>query len=166
TFWLSNTPDLPSRGRRGSRIVTWARFHHLDTGRQIYVFNTHFTLRRGRRQVRSAAQINERIAALPAGSAVMVMGDFNAVAESSETWTVATGQGLRDAWVVAAERRGPPVTANGFGPPPADGEGRIDWILVGGPVRARTVSTVVHSVDGRYPSDHYPVVATLLVDPG
>lgn len=166
TFWLSTTPDLPTRGRRASRIVTWARFHHLETGRQIYVFNTHFTLRRGRRQIRSAQQINERIAALPAGSAVIVMGDFNAVAESSETWRVALDQGLRDAWLVAAERQGPAVTANGFGPPPTDREGRIDWILVGGPVAVRAATTVVRSVDGRYPSDHYPVLATLLVGPG
>jgi endonuclease/exonuclease/phosphatase family metal-dependent hydrolase len=166
TFWLSRTPDLPTRGRRASRIVTWARFHHLESGRQVYVFNTHFTLRRGRRQIESARQINERIAALPGGSAVIVMGDFNAVAESSETWRVALDEGLRDAWLVAAERQGPAVTANGFGPPPTDREGRIDWILVGGPVAVRTAATVVHSVDGRYPSDHYPVLATLLVEPG
>ena len=37
--------------------------------------------------------------------------------------------------------------------------GRIDWILVGGPVEVRSVETVVHHAEGRYPSDHYPVMA-------
>ncbi|HSH76696.1 MAG TPA: endonuclease/exonuclease/phosphatase family protein [Longimicrobiales bacterium] len=166
TFWLSDTPERPSPGRRASRIVTWARLHHLETGRQIYVYNTHFTLRRGPRQLRSAEEINARVATLPEGSAVVVMGDFNAVAESSETWRIATSRGLRDAWAVAPLRRGPPLTANGFGPPPEGREGRIDWILVGGAIEVPSVETVIHSAGGRFPSDHYPVVATLEVAPG
>ena len=165
TFWLGDQPRERFRGRRGgrggSRIVTWARFHHLESGQQVYVFNTHFTLRRGPRQVRSAEMINERIAALPPGSAVVVMGDFNSVAGSSETWDVATGTGLRDAWISASERIGPPLTANGFSAPPEGREGRIDWILVGGPIEVKRATTVVHSSDGRYPSDHYPVAAEL-----
>jgi endonuclease/exonuclease/phosphatase family metal-dependent hydrolase len=165
TFWLSGDPDQPSRRRRASRIVTWARFHHLASGRQIHVFNTHFTLRRGPGQLRSAEQINARVASLPRGSAVIVMGDFNAVAESSDTWRVATGGGLRDAWVVADQRQGPPLTSNGFGPPPEGWEGRIDWILVGGPITVPSVATIVHSARGRYPSDHYPVLATLEIRP-
>lgn len=162
-FWLSDTPDSPTRGRRPSRIVTWARFHHLETGHQIYVFNTHFSSRRGQRQIDAAGQINARISALPPGSTIIVTGDFNAIAETSDTWLVATDQGLQDAWVVAGERRGPAITSNGFGPPPEGWEGRIDWILVGGSIGVRLVETIVYSEQGRYPSDHYPVVANLEV---
>lgn len=165
TFWLGDPPNGRSQRRGGSRIVTWARFHHLETGRQIYVFNTHFTLREGPQQLESVARIRERVAALPEGSAVIVMGDFNALAEWSSTWREATSAGLRDAWDVADERHGPPVTSNGFGPPPAEGDARIDWILVSGPIAVPSVSTVVHSANGRYPSDHYPVAATLRIDP-
>jgi len=165
TFWLGTPPDGRQMRRGGSRIVTWARFHHLETGRQIYVFNTHFTLREGPQQLESVARIRERIAALPEGSAVIVMGDFNALAEWSSTWREATSAGLRDAWDVADERHGPPFTSNGFGPPPAEGDARIDWILVSGPITVPSVATVVHSANGRYPSDHYPVAATLRIDP-
>ena len=165
TFWLSGDPDRPSRRRRVGRIVTWARFHHLETRRQIYVFNTHFTLRRGPRQVESARRINARISELPSGSPVIVMGDFNAVAESSDTWDAATSEGLRDAWTIAGERSGPALTSNGFGPPPEGREGRIDWFLVGGPVQVPSIRTVVHSSEGRYPSDHYPVAARLEIGP-
>ncbi len=166
TFWLSGDAGSPSRTRRASRIVTWARFHHLATRQQIYAFNTHFTLRRGQQQIDSAERINERIAALPPGSSVIVMGDFNAVAESSETWEVATSQGLRDAWLIARQRRGPPLTSNGFGPPPEGREGRIDWVLVSDPIEVLDVATIVHSADGRYPSDHYPVLAKLRIPGG
>ena len=129
TFWLSDDPNPPTQRRRVSRIVTWVRFHLIETRQQIYVYNTHFTLRRGQRQLQSASQINAHIAGLPPGSAVVVMGDFNAVAETSETWQVATAEGLRDAWVVAQHREGPPLTANGFRAPREGWEGRIDWLL-------------------------------------
>ena len=164
TFWLSPNADGPTGTgwrRNVSRIVTWARFHHRETGRRVHVFNTHLTLRRGQRQIDSAARIASRVAALPAGSAVVVTGDFNALAEVSETWRAATGQGLRDAWLLAGERIGPPRTSNDFRPPELANPGRIDWILVGGPIGVRSVETIIDHDDGRYPSDHYPVVARL-----
>ena len=164
TFWLSDDPNPPTERRRVSRIVTWARFHLFETRQQVYVYNTHFTLRRGQRQLQSASQINAHIADLPRGSAVLVMGDFNAVAETSETWQVATSDGLQDAWVVAEHREGPALTANGFRAPRQGWEGRIDWLLVGGPIAVDRVETVVNSSNGRYPSDHYPVVASLLLE--
>ena len=165
-FWLSSTPDTltrPSGNARGSRIVTWARFHHLATGRQIYVYNTHFTLRQGQAQLDSARMVRARVAALPAGSAVIVMGDFNAIAQESDVWRELTAEGLDDAWVVAGERHGPALTMSGFGPPREGETGRIDWVLVGGPIDVRSVETVLHNDSGRYPSDHYPVVARLTV---
>ena len=125
------------------------------------MFNTHLTLRQGQRQLESATLIAARVAALPADSAVIVTGDFNAPAEDSETWRTATGQGLEDAWVVADERRGPAFTLSGFGPPQDWDVGRIDWILVGGPLDVRSAETVLHNDGGRYPSDHYPVAARL-----
>ena len=167
-FWLTSTPDTPPlrrdggrRRRGGGRIVTWARFYHRETGRQIFVFNTHFTLRRGQSQLDSADLIATRVAALPAGTAVIVMGDFNNSAEDSETWRVATAQGLRDAWVQADEQRGPTTTYGDFGPPGDELTERVDWILVGGGIEVRWVETVLYNDAGRYPSDHYPVAAGL-----
>ena len=102
-FWLTATPDVPPvprsgtgrRRRGGGRIVTWARFHHLATGRAVYVFNTHLSLRRGQRQIDSVNLILERVGALPAGSAVIVLGDFNNVGEESDLWRIATVVSLR-----------------------------------------------------------------------
>jgi len=101
------------------------------------------------------------VAALPAGSSVIVTGDFNAIAGESDTWQAATAHGLRDAWLIASERNGPSLTTSGFGPPRDGWEGRIDWILVGGPIAVRSVETVIYNNQGRYPSDHYPVSARL-----
>jgi len=167
-FWLSQTPDTPpeireirGRRRRFGRIVTWARFHHVATGRAVYLYNTHLTIRQGQRQLESANLIVERMASLPDKSLVIVTGDFNAPAETSATWRAVTADGLLDAWVIAKERQGPAFTLSEFGPPVDWDVGRIDWILVGGPFSVRSIETVLDHDGGRYPSDHYPVAAHL-----
>ena len=168
-FWLTDTPDTPPlrtsgrRRRSGGRIVTWARFHHRLSGQQIYAFNTHFTLRRGAPQLASAELVAGRVAALPAGTPVVVLGDFNNDAEVSDTWRVATGHGLRDVWVEAAETHGPRSTYGDFGPPRPDLTERVDWMLGEGPILVRRAETIVHNDEGRFPSDHYPVTAVLEV---
>jgi endonuclease/exonuclease/phosphatase family metal-dependent hydrolase len=166
-FWLSPPPDLsvaPDIRSRGSRIVTWARFHHHATGRQLYVFNTHFSPRGGQGHLAAAEIIKTRLREVPAGVPVVVTGDFNAPAETSDLWRVLAADGLRDAWMAAPDRRGPPVTMGSFGPPPEGDTTRIDWILVGPSIRVRSVETVLHNDHGRYPSDHYPVFARVDVE--
>ena len=160
TFWLSATPDSPSATEpRRERIVTWARFHHRGTGRQFYAFNTHFSPRAGPAHLDASRIIKERIQKLPAGSAVVLLGDFNSSAEESPVWNDLTGRFLRDAWTHAEARRGPPGTMGGFGPPRAGDKERIDWILVGGPIDVRSAETILFNEAGRYPSDHFPVAA-------
>jgi endonuclease/exonuclease/phosphatase family metal-dependent hydrolase len=164
TFWLSDTPDGPTRGRRAGRIATWARFRHLESGRDVYVFNTHLSVRRNEGQVESVERILSRIAELPGDAPVILMGDFNATAGVNETYRVAIDQGLRDSWLMAQERRGPPVTWSGFSAPVEGRDDRIDWVLVSGPIEALSVETVIHNDQGRFPSDHFPVFARLRVD--
>lgn len=166
TFWLSPTPGGPTGAgfrRRVSRIVTWAHFHHVAADRRFYVYNTHLTLRQGERQVNSATMIAERAAALPADIPVLAVGDFNSTAGNSDTWRAATATGLRDAWLLADRRIGPARTSSDFRPPDQANEGRIDWILVGGPIGVRSVETIIDHDNGRYPSDHYPVVARVVL---
>jgi len=170
-FWLTETPDVPPgpstgnrRRRGGGRIVTWARFHHLATGRAVYVFNTHLSTRRGQGQIDAVNLILERVGKVPAGSAVIVMGDFNNAGEKNDLWRIATSHGLNDAWVMADERRGPALTLRDFGPPENGYPERVDWILVGGPIGVRSIETILHNDGGRYPSDHYPVTARLEVN--
>jgi endonuclease/exonuclease/phosphatase family metal-dependent hydrolase len=136
-FWLSATPDAPSAEPRLNRIVTWGRFHHRATGRQFYAFNTHFSPRAGPGQLDASRIVRERIQRLPAGSAVVVLGDFNSTAGESPVWRDLTGEFLRDAWTAAGEQRGPPATMGGFGPPRPGDTARIDWILVGGPIHVQ-----------------------------
>ncbi|HET6569399.1 MAG TPA: endonuclease/exonuclease/phosphatase family protein, partial [Rhodothermales bacterium] len=44
TFWLSETPDVRSKGWDAAlpRIVTWGKFRDKATGKVFFHFNTHF----------------------------------------------------------------------------------------------------------------------------
>ena len=64
----------------------------------------------GRGKIDAVNLILERVGKVPAGSAVIVMGDFNNAGEKSDLWRISTSHGLNDAWVLADERRGPALT--------------------------------------------------------
>jgi endonuclease/exonuclease/phosphatase family metal-dependent hydrolase len=46
TFWLSETPEKPSRswGMTMNRTVTWGLFEHIPTGKEFFYINTHLPL--------------------------------------------------------------------------------------------------------------------------
>jgi endonuclease/exonuclease/phosphatase family metal-dependent hydrolase len=161
-FWLSDTPEVIGSmtwGNRYRRMLTWVRFRDLRTQREFYLWNTHFDHEVQEARIKSAALIRARVAQLDSALPVLLVGDFNADAETNEVHSRFVSDGfLQDAWTMAASRRGGlRGTFNGFGTFP--GLGRIDWILVRGPVSIPEIE-VVEAADGaRFPSDHFPVVA-------
>ena len=161
-FWLSENPrEAASMSWDISlpRMVTWARFRDL-AGEEFYLYNTHFP----HRQQDAAARLNcARVIVedlrrrVPAFARLIVMGDFNTAA-GSEVHDL-LGAELIDAWVSGEKRSGPETTLSRWS---GNREGRrIDWILYRGNWQAMSVETVDFNVDGRYPSDHYPVFAVL-----
>lgn len=163
-FWLSDTPAVPGSitwGHPYPRMVTWALFQRIADGRRFYLFDTHLPYREQDEdaRLRGMRLLMSRIAALPADVPVIVTGDFNTVPESavhaSAMWQ------LRDTWIEARTRTGPERTFHNFTGKP---DRRIDWILVRG-LRADAFHTINTNAGGRYPSDHFPVMAELRFDP-
>lgn len=160
-IWISTTPDLPGSKDweiPSPRMITWGRLR-LDGATDLLLMNTHFPYGRGADEARrqTVRLILEHIATLPASLPIVLMGDFNARAGGE------IHQMLRevfiDAWESSAQRIGPEGTLHGFGRHPAGG--RIDWILCRKIARVLTAETIVYTSNGLYPSDHYPVGATL-----
>ena len=130
-FWLSETPEVPgsmSWDTSLTRLVTWIRFYHPQSGVFFYHFNTHFDHRGGEARAQSAALIAKRIAELGDKSPVVLTGDFNSDGDTTAPWETLTASGLRDAWVSAGNKKGPRATWCAFKAPEPDGN-RIDWIF-------------------------------------
>lgn len=160
-FWLSETPDVPASISWDSsltRMATHVRFQHIPSGVFIHCINTHFDHRGEEARARGAEVMVDQAKNIPEDLPLVILGDFNASAEKSRPWTVFQESGYQDAWIAAENREGPPVTWGAFKAPEPDGN-RIDWILFRGPLAVQYAETILYNKDGRYPSDHYPVLA-------
>ncbi len=167
TFWLSETPDLP--GRKGwdagsVRIVTWARLEDKAFGRSIAVFNTHFDNIGPKAKAESAHLILARIRELAGECPVILTADLNSD-RSGLPYRILLGEKgtafLRDARDLSATgTAGESPTYNGFGQEGVTPE-VSDYIFVGPVLEVVSWGVLTGMRDGRYVSDHNPVLAEL-----
>lgn len=163
TFWLSPTPEKPSKGWDAAlpRICTYGLFKTIKEGKKFYVFNTHFDHVGEKARTQSASLILDKIKELNSENLpVIVMGDFNL--ESSSDGIQLMASALGDSHFVAGKNAfGPEGTFNGFNfTQPVTR--RIDYIFIS------QNNLIVHksgilsdSQSCRYPSDHFPVYVEL-----
>lgn len=171
TFWLSDTPDVPnsmSWGNRITRIVTWARFRDRATDATFHVFNTHWDHESQRAREHSARLLVERIQARAAGDPVLVMGDFNAGEDNIAFRTLLAGEPgalrLYDTFRAVHPHALDTGTYHAF---TGDRSGaKIDAILASPEWRTLNAGIILFSENGLYPSDHFPVTATLQLEVG
>lgn len=164
-FFLSLTPDIPSRFResRWPRQCTIALFEKED--REIICINTHFDFNEAVQKA-SAGIILERLSRLSTLIPVILMGDFNASPDAPCHRVFVSGPGES----VGEEGAG---FRNAFAPPyPATHHGfsgaaigdHIDWILYRGGLRLKRAMVIHDRFNGRYPSDHFPLRAEFCRD--
>ncbi|MEM7457287.1 MAG: endonuclease/exonuclease/phosphatase family protein [Planctomycetota bacterium] len=166
-FWLSENPDQPGSKSWDSslpRMVTWLKLWDRKNGRSFYVVNTHFDHRGSQARAESAALIRAFVASLPEDAPVIIMGDFNA-AIGSEPYRNLFGQ-REDSLAIAdtfAETHADPDEQSGtFNHFRGENAGaRIDWIGVTSEFSTIEADIDRFNLDGRYPSDHYPVNAEI-----
>ena len=157
-FWLSDTPDVPGSRTWGNlvpRMATWARFMDKDTGNVFHHLNTHLDHLVPRARKLGALLIQKR---LPADVPVIMTGDFNAL-QRGGTYRYLTGAaGMTDSrWAcdTRVESRWNATFHNFTG----RGLYRIDYVLGRHVARYGSYRVVRDRVEGKLPSDHFPVVA-------
>ena len=166
-FWLSETPDKPSKGWDAAcvRICTWALFRNKDSKKQFWFFNLHMdhigvTARR-----ESAKLVISRIKSMTKpGDSVILTGDFN-VAQNNEIFSIFSQSGiLKDSYEVAEMKMDNTGTFNGFMQDRMNNN-RIDHIFVSPNISVERYAVLTESYwlgcTRRNPSDHYPVMIKL-----
>ena len=163
TFWLSPTPGEVSTGWDAAlpRIVTWARFRRLDTRESFLAFNTHFDHRGEQARLESARLLVSSISRMNTENLpVVVTGDLN-LTPDTDAISVLTGY-LEDSYEEADVRLGPVGTFTGFDYD-APAERRIDYVMVSEGIEVQRYAVLTDAVDRRFPSDHFPVVAKVIL---
>lgn len=160
TFWLSDTPDVVKSNTWGAaleRICTWALFDD-KLGTPFYAFNLHMDHVGQPAREKSAALVRDRIGSRVPALPVVVTGDFN-TGESNPV-TQAMLKSLRDTFRVLHPEAREVGTANGFKLGQTKGE-KIDYIFVEPATEVLSADIIRTAVEGRYPSDHFPVIARI-----
>ena len=155
-FWLSETPCEPSLGWDGAenRTCSGALFENIETGEKIAVFNTHLDHIGRTAQVEGANLILEKLKKY-GNIKTVLMGDFN-VTPDSDIYRIFVDGGFVDSRTIA-ETADEINSFHAFG----GNSKMIDFVFVRGAEKVSNVITVTDKIDGRYPSDHYPVVAEI-----
>ena len=157
TFWLSETPEVvASRGWDAAlpRVCSWVRLRDRHSGESFVFANTHFDHRGEQARARSAELIAERFE----GERIVLIGDLNA-GEASAPLESLRAAGFVDSFRVRHPSQGDVGTFTGFRDLP--GEEKIDHVLVRGGAMVEAAVIDRSRPGGRWPSDHFPVGATL-----
>ena len=161
-FWLSEKPDKPGKGWDADcvRICSWVKLEEKETGKHFVFMNTHLDHIGPLAQLNGAALIAQKTAEIAGDLPVILTGDFNVTPESEAYREIING-GFKDTRELAAcTDRG--KTYHGF-TTGAEGISLIDYVFVKGSVAAVQVQVNRKKIKGRFPSDHFPVIAQLVI---
>ena len=161
TFWLSETPEKPSKGwdAKCKRTATWALMKDKKTGKHFYYVNTHLDHRgsEARRQglnliVSRIDEINQK------GYPMVLTGDFNM--KPDDAALTGLEQRMQSARKIAPKTDNH-ATLNLWGKGKADMV--IDYIYVSGFSACPEYHTITEKYGAwKYVSDHYPIYAKLI----
>ncbi|MFD0939498.1 endonuclease/exonuclease/phosphatase family protein [Pedobacter boryungensis] len=162
TFWLSLTPDVPSKGWDAAlnRVCSWVKLYDKSNKREFIVFNTHYDHIGVQARIESAKLIKRKIQEIAPKLPVVFTGDLNVTPETEAIATIKSF--LTDAKEISIEPPyGPSGTFNGFkwDSPLKD---KIDYIFVNKTFKVQKFAVLSDSKDQRYYSDHLPVFARLM----
>jgi endonuclease/exonuclease/phosphatase family metal-dependent hydrolase len=161
TFWLSPTPDTPSKGWDAAivRVCTWAELEDRKTKKRFAFFNTHFDHVGQEAREKSAQLIVQKIKEIAKDLPVVMTGDFNANPENPAYQTIAKALGDSKLKSVMPPF-GPEGTFQAFDyNHPADN--RIDYVFVSSHWKVWKYGVLSDAINKRFPSDHFPVLAKI-----
>jgi len=161
TFWLSDTPEVPSKGwdAQCMRTATWALMKDKKTGNKFYFVNTHLDHKGVEAQKNGLKLIVDRIESInPQGYPMVLTGDFNMTPDNKALKDLDSRmQSARKVAVVTDSHN----TFNAWSIKPSDKV--IDYIYISGFSACPEYQTVTKKYAGRpFVSDHYPIFARLI----
>lgn len=161
TFWLSETPEVPSKGWDAvcRRTATWALMKDKKTGKKFYFVNTHLDHKGVEAQKNGLMLIIERIAKInPEGYPMVLTGDFNIKPDNRNLKEL---DKIMHSTRKIALKTDNHNTFNGWGKAKKDNV--IDFIYVSGFSSCPEYRTVTDKyADKAFVSDHYPIISRLI----
>lgn len=163
-YWLSESPHIAGSKSWDSacvRLANWIRLKDRKTGSELRVINTHLDHVSQIAREHQARLIVEDSTAYPEDYPQILTGDMNCDFRNRAIDIFKAG-GWIDTYGCVHGTEDPGHTYHEFlGPQYDSAIGKMDWIFMRGRMKAIDVEVVTDSINGRFPSDHYFVSATL-----
>jgi endonuclease/exonuclease/phosphatase family metal-dependent hydrolase len=161
TFWFSETPFAAGSKTWESplpRICTWTKMFDKFLKKSFYVFNVHFDHQSQISREKSSHMLVDKIAKLPKDPSVILTGDFNCGEENLAIKKIISS-GFVDTYRNKYNKGNDEGTFNSF---KGDSSGeKIDFIFVTKDFQIESAKIDKYNQNGKYPSDHFPVVAII-----
>lgn len=163
TFWLSDTPNTPSKGWDAAlnRICTWGKFKTVS-GTSFYVFNVHYDHIGQKAREESSKLVLKKIEEINTSRLpVIFMGDFNVNPENKAYLEIEKYDDFYDSRLVSQTPSiGNQGTFNAFdwNRLPED---IIDHIFISPGIKVLRHGILTDNYGKKYPSDHFPVIAEI-----
>lgn len=169
TFWLSETPEVAgskSWDAAITRIVTWIKFRDKKTKKIFFAFNTHFDHIGQVARRESANILLQNVKKIAGTIPAVITGDFNAQPADEPIRVILDPSNplrLTDSKEISLKPHyGPTGTFNGFKEKERDDQ-PIDYIFLKGKWKVLNHATISQTWEGRFASDHFSVIARLLL---
>jgi endonuclease/exonuclease/phosphatase family metal-dependent hydrolase len=168
-FWLSETSNVA--GSKGwdaaiTRIVTWAKFKDKRSKKIFYAFNTHFDHIGKIARRESAKLVLQKVKEIAGSTPAVITGDFNAEPTDEPIQVIVDKNNplhLTDSKELSqTPHYGPTGTFTGFQNKERNDQ-PIDYIFLKGSWKVLTHATISQTWGGRFASDHFSVIAELLL---
>jgi endonuclease/exonuclease/phosphatase family metal-dependent hydrolase/CubicO group peptidase (beta-lactamase class C family) len=168
TFWLSGTPTVPGSitwGNACTRICTWARFVNRKSYRAFYVFNVHLDHVSQVSREKAMDLLLRRMEIRNFPDPVVVTGDFNAGEDNPAIKALKEYEKrpFVDTFRVLHPDQQEVGTFNGFKGTRTGA--KIDYVFAQAQTIVLEARILKDAFEGRWPSDHFPVRATLQFGP-
>jgi endonuclease/exonuclease/phosphatase family metal-dependent hydrolase len=164
-FWLSQTPDKPSLGWDATccnRICSWVYLEHKKSKKKFYFFNAHFDHQGVQARKESSPLILKKIKEIAGAQPVIFTGDLNGSHTSEWYLSLANSGLIRDSYKDVKKPYVNNASFNAFG----RARGRydiIDHIFITKHFTASKWGILTDTYHGKFPSDHFPVVAEMVI---
>ena len=162
TYWLSETPEVPSMGWDAAcyRTATWALMKDKRNGKNFYFVNTHLDHVGVVARKNGLQLVVDRIAAMnPEGYPMVLTGDFNMTPDDSALTDL---DKQMTSTRTIAKKTDDLSTFNGWGDPSIPEHHMIDYIYEKGFKAVPEYATIMKQYAGKpFVSDHYPIISVL-----
>lgn len=178
TFWMSETPDKPSKGWDAQlpRVCSWVHLQDKKSKKKVWFFNLHMDHIGVKAREESGKLVLKKMKELAKDEAVILTGDFNFDQNSPNYELIRNSNYVADSYDLTPKKMVWNGTFNSFkGNSWTDS--RIDHVFVNKAIKVKHLAVLTESYraevkdsedngkkkyESKMPSDHFPVVVRAL----